>query len=178
MALDRGARIARRIGRAAIAEQWSRIADTVRADIFQKGWRPRLLSFTQTYGARALDISLLQAERYGFIDHDDPRWIGTVRSCNQTLRQDGIVFRYTNPDDWGAPRNGFVLASFWLAKALYTIGEKDDAMELASETLAHANISGLLSEDIDGETGELLGNFPQAYSHMAVINTANLLSTG
>jgi GH15 family glucan-1,4-alpha-glucosidase len=87
------------------------------------------------------------------------------------LCRDGIVLRYTNPDDFGPPKNGFVLASFWMANALHTIGERQKAVDLAEATMAHANHLGLLSEDIDAQTGDLLGNFPQAYSHMAVVNT-------
>ncbi|MBI4374463.1 MAG: hypothetical protein HY542_06265, partial [Deltaproteobacteria bacterium] len=86
--------------------------------------------------------------------------------------------REEDADDFGNPKNAFILASLWLAKALYTIGEKDRGRLLFENVLSHANHLGLLSEDIDAETGELLGNFPQAYSHMAVINTANLLSQG
>jgi GH15 family glucan-1,4-alpha-glucosidase len=177
VALDRGVQIARRVGREATASEWAPIADTIREDILRRGWKPRIGSFTQTYGGKALDISLLQATRYGFLDPADERWIGTVRSCEQSLCRDGIVLRYTNPDDFGTPRNGFVLASFWMAKALHTIGERGKAMDMAGTALARANHLGLLSEDVDARTGELLGNFPQAYSHMAVINTANLLAS-
>ena len=175
VALDRGVQIAKRIGRDAVASEWAPLADTIRADIFRRGWKDRVGSFTQTYGSSALDISLLQATRYGFLDPADPRWIGTVRSCEQSLCRDGVVLRYTNPDDFGTPKNGFVLASFWMANALHTIGERQKAIDLAETTLARANHLGLLSEDIDAQTGELLGNFPQAYSHLAVVNTANLL---
>jgi len=175
VALDRGARIAERAGRPELARQWAPLAATIRADVFRRGWKPRLGSLTQTYGSRALDIGLLQANRYGFLEADDPRWIGTVRRCDEALSHNGVVFRYTNPDDFGTPRNGFVLAAFWMAKALFTIGEVDRAYLMVEKTMSRANHLGLLSEDIDASTGDLLGNFPQAYSHMALINTANLI---
>ena len=175
VALDRGIRIAKRIGRDAVASEWAPLADTIREDILHKGWKSRAGSFTQTYGSNALDVSLLQATRLGFLDPADTRWVGTVRSCERSLCRNGVVLRYSNPDDFGPPKNGFVLASFWMAKALHTIGERQKAIDLAEATMAHANHLGLLSEDIDAQTGELLGNFPQAYSHLAVVNTANLL---
>jgi GH15 family glucan-1,4-alpha-glucosidase len=154
------------------------VADAIRNDILRKGWKRRVGSFTQTYGSKFLDVSLLQAARLGFVEVTDPRWIGTVRKCEEALCRDGFVFRYTNADDYGKPKSAFVPASLWMAKALHTIGETEKSRHLLENVLAHANHVGLLSEDIDVYTGELLGNFPQAYSHMAVINAAILLSKG
>jgi GH15 family glucan-1,4-alpha-glucosidase len=178
VAVDRGVRIARAIGRTDMANEWAPVADTIRDDIMRKGWKPGIGSFTQTYGSKFLDISLLQASRLGFVGQSDPRWVSTVRKCEEALCRDGFVFRYTNADDYGKPKSAFIPASLWMAKALYTIGEKERAVELLERVLSIANHVGLLSEDADVATAEMLGNFPQAYSHMAVINTANLLSKG
>ncbi len=178
VALDRGIRIARSLGRNDVANEWAPVADAIRADVMHKGWKRQLGSFTQTYGSDHMDISLLQAARYGFLDYDDPRWVGTVRRCEQALCSDGFVFRYTNADDYGRPKSAFLPASLWMAKALHSIGDTAKAEHHLENVLRLANHVGLLSEDADVSTGELLGNFPQAYSHMAVINTATLLSEG
>jgi len=178
VSLDRGIKMAQRLGKDYAVSNWSPIADRIRKEIEEKGWNRSVGSFTQSYGSDHLDIGLLLMERYDFLMKDDPRWIATVGQCEKSLIQNGLAFRYTNADDFGKPKNAFILASLWLAKALYTIGEKDRSRLLFEKILSHANHLGLLSEDIDAETGELLGNFPQAYSHMAVINTASLLSQG
>ena len=178
VAVDRGVRIARAIGRTEMANEWGPVADIIRDDIMRKGWKPGIGSFTQTYGSNFLDISLLQAVRLGFIGQSDPRWISTVKKCAEALCRDGFVFRYTNADDFGKPKSAFIPASLWMAKALYTIGERERSVELLERVLSSANHVGLLSEDVDVASHELLGNFPQAYSHMAVINAANLLSKG
>lgn len=176
VAMDRGIQIARQIGKAYAVSNWTPIADKIRLDIEEKGWIKSAGAFTQTYGSRHLDASLLLMERYGFMKADDPRWIETVKQCEKHLVQNGFVFRYTNADDFGKPKSAFIVAGLWMAKALFSIGEKKKAVDMFEKILSHANPLGLLSEDIDTETGNLLGNFPQAYSHMAVINTANLIS--
>lgn len=176
VALDRGAKFARAYKRHALASEWEGIAGQVREEILSKAWKPALGSFTQSYEEDILDVSLLKMQGLGFLKNDDPKWISTVRRCAEGLLENGFGHRYTAPDDFGKPKNSFVLATFWIAKALISIGEVERAQEIFEKTLAHANHLGLLSEHIDPETGELLGNFPQAFSHMALINTANLLA--
>lgn len=176
VALDRGIAIAEKLGKGYIKSYWCPIADRIRSDIEKNGWNDSLGSYAQIYGSKNVDASLLLMARCGFLKSEDPRWIGTVLRCQKDLQRNGHVFRYTSKDDFGKPKSAFILASLWLAKALYSIGKKRDAMELFNNVLTHANHLGLLSEDIDPQSGELLGNFPQAYSHMAVINTANALS--
>lgn len=178
VALDRGIKIAEKLGKGYAVSNWQPIAEQIRRDIESKGWNQTIGAFVQSYGSEHMDVSLLLMERYGFLAKDDPRWISTVRRCEKALLKDGLAFRYTNSDDFGKPKSAFILASLWLAKALYSIGEKEQGRTLFENILSKANHLGLLSEDVDVETGELLGNFPQAYSHMAVINTANLLSQG
>jgi GH15 family glucan-1,4-alpha-glucosidase len=176
VAVDRGIKIAEKLGKDYAVQNWTPVRDAIRSDIEEKGWHENLGAYTQSYGSSNLDASLLLMERYGYSKGTDPRWLSTVRRSGEELVRNGFGFRYTSADDFGKPKNAFVLASLWMAKALYTTGEKEKARLLFEKILSRANHLGLLSEDIDPDSGELLGNFPQAYSHMAVINTANTLS--
>ncbi|MBI4211530.1 MAG: glycoside hydrolase family 15 protein [Deltaproteobacteria bacterium] len=175
VALDRGVRLAELAGKSYAAERWGMIREKIREDIEANGWDPQKQAYTQAYGVSHMDASVLLMARYGFLKPTDERWRQTVERCETELIKNGWVFRYTAADDFGVPKTAFLLASFWMAKAFATIGQKDKAYRLFEKILAARNHVGLLSEDIDIETGELLGNFPQAYSHMAVINTAMLL---
>ena len=176
VAVDRGVDIASRLGRGAVVAEWEPVARAIREDILARGWNQKIGAFTQAYRSQALDVAILQAERLGFIDPTDPRWISTVRACQQQLCRNGYTFRYTSADDFGVPKSAFIIATLWMAKALDTIGEHGTARSFFENMLARANHLGLLSEDVDTTTGELLGNCPQAYSHMAVINAAHQLS--
>jgi GH15 family glucan-1,4-alpha-glucosidase len=176
VAVDRGVDVAKRLGKEGAAAEWVPVARTIREDVLRRGWNPKVAAFTQAYRSRALDVSILQAERLGFVDRTDPRWISTVRACETSLCRNGFTFRYTSADDFGVPRSAFVIATLWMAKALDSIGNHDAARAFFENVLSRANHLGLLSEDVDVETGDLLGNFPQAYSHMAVINAAHQLS--
>jgi len=176
VAVDRGAEIASRLGRVETAAEWALVARTIREEVLRRGWNAKVGAFTQAYRSQALDVAILQAERVGFVDRSDPRWISTVRACERSLCRNGFTFRYTSADDFGVPRSAFIIATLWMAKALDAIGDHDKARDFFEGMLSRANHLGLLSEDVDVETGELLGNFPQAYSHMAVINTAHQLS--
>ena len=115
-------------------------------------------------------------EHYGFIRADDPRHISTVKSTYDQLSDDGLMYRYRNHDDFGTPKSSFTACTFWLIKSLYKIGEKEEAEKLFKKVLDYRNHLGLLSEDIDFETKRLLGNFPQGYSHLALIDAAIALS--
>jgi len=176
VAVDRGAEMATRVGHTGLAREWKSVAQTIHADILQRGWSQKIGAFTQAYRSQALDISILQAERFGFIEPSDPRWISTVRACEKALGRNGFTMRYTSADDFGVPRSAFIIASLWMVKALDVIGEHESARASFERVLGCANHLGLLSEDVDTQTGELLGNFPQAYSHMALINAAHQLS--
>lgn len=175
VAADRGIKIAGKIGKGYARANWGPIAEEIRKDIEAKGWREDMGAFTQFYQSPNYDASLLLMQRYGFLQKDDPRWIATVRSCEKSLVKNGFAFRYTSADDFGKPKNAFIVASLWMAKALASIGDVAGAERLFENILERRNHLGLLSEDVDPDTGELLGNFPQTYSHMAVINTAHLL---
>jgi len=123
-----------------------------------------------------LDASLLLMESYGFIDGMDERYIATVQAIEKHLKHNGLLFRYRNRDDFGEPTSAFTICSFWLVRALFVTGRQEEALALFNELLKYANHLGLYSEDLDFETKAQLGNFPQAYSHLALINTARLFT--
>jgi GH15 family glucan-1,4-alpha-glucosidase len=111
-------------------------------------------------------------ENYGFIKAKDPRYISTVKATERELSYNGLLFRYKNKDDFGTPSSSFTICTFWFINSLYKIGEKKKAMKMFDQLLSYSNHLGLFSEDLDFETKRLLGNFPQAYSHLALIETA------
>ena len=116
-------------------------------------------------------------EAYGFIEASDPKFIATVNVIHDSLCQDdGLMLRYNGEDDFGEPSTGFLVCSFWMIDALYKIGKHDLAKQYFDTILSYANDHGLFSEDVDFKTKRLLGNFPQAYSHLALISTALTLS--
>lgn len=175
VALDRGVKIAGLLGQAAQAGPWAEERERVREDILANGWSEKAGAFTQRYGSDNLDASVLLMASYGFIEPDDPKFVATVRKIREELSRDGLMFRYKNDDDFGTPSSSFSVCSFWMVKALWQIGEHDEAERLFNRLLGYANHLGLFSEDIDFKTKELLGNFPQGYSHLALIDCAILL---
>jgi GH15 family glucan-1,4-alpha-glucosidase len=176
VAMDRASKIARLLNKPYYAEAWRSIADDIKEDVFRNGWNEKLQTFTQTYSNHDLDASLLLMAEYGFLNADDPRYQKTVIAVKNALFHNGLVFRYKNPDDFGKPTSSFTICTFWLIQALFRIGMIDDAKALFESLLACGNHLGLFSEDIDFSSKRLLGNFPQAYSHLALINTAVLFS--
>jgi len=173
--LDRAMKLARHLGFEAAAVPFGELRDRIRADIMAHAWSEERQSFTQSYGCLHLDAATLLMERTGFIGADDPRWQATVRACYAELCQDGLTYRYRNTDDFGEPSSAFTVCSFWMIQALFGIGERQLARELFERVLAYSNHLGLFSEDLDFRTRRLLGNFPQGYSHLAIIDTALLL---
>ena len=113
---------------------------------------------------------------YGFIDPSDPKYKKTVFAVKKELFHNGLVYRYISADDFGKPSSSFTICTFWLIQALFRIGEKDEAKKIFEDLLTFGNHLGLFSEDIDFSSKRLLGNFPQAYSHLALINSATLFS--
>jgi GH15 family glucan-1,4-alpha-glucosidase len=176
VALDRGAKIAKHLGKGSYERQWNLEADAVKSDVFLHGWNEELHAFTQTYDNNYLDSSVLLMEPYGFIRADDPKYRSTVEVIEKCLLKNGLMYRYNSPDDFGCPKSAFVICTFWLIRAFFMTGQREKARNLFENILRHTNHLGILSEDISFETGELLGNFPQAYSHLALINTAMLFS--
>jgi alpha,alpha-trehalase len=176
VAMDRAAKIALVLNKQYYAELWRGIANDIREDVFIKGWKEKQQTFTQTYCNSDLDASLLLMAEYGFIDANDPKYRSTVMAVKNALLYNGLVYRYINHDDFGKPSSSFTICTFWLIQALFKTGMKEEAIRIFENLLTYGNHLGLFSEDIDFSSKRLLGNFPQAYSHLALINTATLLS--
>lgn len=176
VALDRGARIASKLNKYTYSECWQKEANRIHEDVMVHGWKEELQSFSQTYDNLSMDSSLLLMEPYGFIQADDIRYRKTVKAVKEALLHKGLMYRYNSEDDFGMPSSAFTICTFWLIRGLFVIGEKEDARQLFEQVLKYSNHLGLFSEDLDFETKEQLGNFPQAYSHLALVNTATLFA--
>jgi alpha,alpha-trehalase len=176
VAMDRASRIAGLLNKRHYSETWREIADDIKKDVLKNGWKEDLQTFTQTYCNSNVDASLLLMEEYGFLTSDDIKFKKTVISVKNALFNKGLMYRYVNSDDFGKPSTSFTICTFWLIQSLYKIGMKEEAESIFVNLLSYANHVGLFSEGIDFSTKRLLGNFPQAYSHLALINTAILFS--
>ncbi|MCC6848167.1 MAG: glycoside hydrolase family 15 protein [Deltaproteobacteria bacterium] len=174
-AIQRGAKIARRFGRHADAERWERIAASERDVILTRGYDPRLGYFTQALDGEHPDASNLLLPTIGIIDARDPRFVSTVDAYAERLTAGGFMQRYCNLDDFGETTSAFTICSFWWAEALALMGRLDEAREVFEHLIGHRNPVGLFSEDIDPATGRLLGNFPQAYTHVGLIHAATTI---
>jgi len=175
-AIDRGAAIARRFGEHALARTWEMAADREKAIILQHGYNPALGFFTQSLDGIFPDASLLLLPTLGLIEPRDPRFLSTLDHYGSLLTENGLMLRYRNPDDFGVPASAFTICSFWWAEALALAGRLEEAVAVFERVCAFANPVGLFSEDIDPVTGRLLGNFPQAYTHVGLINAAVTIS--
>ena len=178
VAIDRAIKIAGFIHKDKYVKLWEPLAETIRNEILEKAWNKEMGAFTQFYGSDDLDAATLLMESYGFIDARDPRYVQTVKATEKELCVDGLMYRYRNRDDFGLPSSSFTICTFWLINALNAIGEKKRAKAMFEQLLSYSNHVGLFSEDIDFKTKRLLGNFPQAYSHLALIETAINLAKG
>ncbi len=176
VAIDRAIRVAHIVGKHRKAEKWIALEKEIREDIMQNAWSENAQAFTQSYGSDDLDASVLRMEDYGFIEARDPKFVSTVKAIEHELSNDGLLYRYKNRDDFGLPSSSFTICTFWFINSLYKIGERDKAEKLFDRLLSYSNHLGLFSEDIDFKTKRLLGNFPQAYSHLALVETAINLS--
>jgi GH15 family glucan-1,4-alpha-glucosidase len=171
-AIHRGALLARRLGHYAEAARWETIATAEREVVLTRGYNGQRGYFTQSLDGEHADAANLLLATMGIIDAHDPRFASTVEQYSQQLTEGGFMLRYKNPDDFGATTSAFTICSFWWAEALALMGRLDEAKALFNRLLSHANGVGLFSEDIDPVTGALLGNFPQAYTHVGLIHTA------
>ncbi|MFL5969395.1 MAG: glycoside hydrolase family 15 protein [Gaiellaceae bacterium] len=172
VALDRGARLAEIREELDVAAHWQQIADEIKADIIANGTRDDGV-FTQHYDTDALDASVLLMPLVRFLPPDDDRICATVRAIADELTQDGLVLRYRveETDDGLSGEEGtFAICSFWLVSALSEIGDHEQARDLCEKLLSYASPLGLYAEEIDPRTGRHLGNFPQAFTHLALIN--------
>ncbi|CAM5682195.1 GH15 family glucan-1,4-alpha-glucosidase OS=Streptomyces griseomycini OX=66895 GN=FHS37_000042 PE=4 SV=1 [Streptomyces griseomycini] len=154
---------------------WRALRDEVHREVCEKGYDPERNTFTQFYGSRELDAALLLIPRVGFLPPDDPRVLGTIDAVRAELEQNGFLHRYSTDratvDGLPGTEGTFLVCSFWLADALHMTGRKKEARELFERLLGLANDVGLLAEEYD-PAGGLLGNFPQAFSHIGLVNTA------
>jgi GH15 family glucan-1,4-alpha-glucosidase len=175
-ACDRLARIAHQLGLPDRVGHWRGRADQIRQTVLDQAWNPALSSFAASFGGEDIDASLLLMHEVGFLAPDDPRFAGTVAAVERQLRRGPYLFRYVAPDDFGQPENAFVVCTFWYIDALIAQGRTSEARDLFQNMLACRNPLGLLSEDINPETNELWGNFPQTYSLVGLINCAMKLS--
>jgi GH15 family glucan-1,4-alpha-glucosidase len=180
-AVDRALKVAAMTGRAAPVARWHRLRATIHADICRNGYDADRNTFVQSYGARTLDASLLLIPGSGFLPDDDPRIVGTVDAVQRALASGPFVSRYA-PDEAvdGLPgsEGAFLICSFWLVNALATVGRVAEARRNLEALLALQNDVGLLSEEYDPVGKRLLGNFPQAFSHIGLITSILALDEG
>jgi GH15 family glucan-1,4-alpha-glucosidase len=179
VAFDRVVRGAERFGYAGPIDRWRALRARVHAEVCERAFDPELGAFTQAYGSRELDASVLLMPIVGFLPADDPRVRGTVAAVERQLLRDGFVLRYDSheTDDGLPPGEGaFLACSFWLADNYALMGREADARALFERLLALRNDVGLLAEEYDPRARRQLGNFPQAFSHVGLVDTALNLS--
>ncbi len=162
-------------------DRWRALRDEIHADVLAKGFNERRQAFTQYYGCDDLDASVLMMPLFGFLPATDPRMVSTIEAIERDLTEGGFVLRYVTKDDGvvdglSGREGAFLACSFWLADCLHMIGRVDDARELFERLTGLSNDVGLLSEEYDHVTGRQVGNFPQAFSHVSLVNTAYRLS--
>jgi GH15 family glucan-1,4-alpha-glucosidase len=175
VAFDRVIKTLRGHVEAQVIQRWEQIRDEIHRDVCENGFNKKLNSFTQAYGSTQLDASLLLLPQVGFLPWDDPRTRGTIEAIEKNLMYDGFVLRYRteDSDDGLPPGEGVFLAcSFWMVTALKMLGRTDDARKLFERLIGLCNDVGLLAEEYEPRQKRQIGNFPQALSHIALINAA------
>jgi GH15 family glucan-1,4-alpha-glucosidase len=172
VALDRGLRLAEEVGLPAPTERWSATRAAIRAAVEGHGYDPGRGVFTQAFGRPELDAALLLLPAVGFVAWDDPRMLRTVEEVRQELEVDGLLWRYRAPDGLEGTEGAFVACSFWLAECLAHQARTAQAEVAFATASATANDLGLFAEEFDPATGTLLGNFPQALTHLSHIAAA------
>ena len=172
VAAHRGARLARDRGRTTQADRWDQWADAQRARVLHEAYNQEKGFFAQVLNGDFPDASNLLLPTLGIIGARDPRFVSTVRAYEKLLVERDLMLRYRHKDDFGYPTSAFSICSFWWVEALAMMGELDRAVALFQSLVSYANPLGLFSEDIDPATGRLLGNFPQAYTHVGLIHAA------
>ena len=175
-ACDRLKRIARIMGRTDRTEYWSGEAERLKSEILRRTWSESRNCFVSTFDGTELDASMLLMAQIGFVQASDPRYLATVERIGQELKRGDFIYRYIVRDDFGEPETAFLICTFWYIDALAAIGHTVEARALFDKIMTYRNRFGLFSEDIDPKTGELWGNFPQAYSMVGLINCAMNLS--
>jgi GH15 family glucan-1,4-alpha-glucosidase len=173
VALDCGIEIAESLHLPGDCDRWRQERDKIRSEVLNKGWSDKLQAFKQSYEDETLDAANLLLPVMGFIDGTDPRMISTIDATIEHLVSDGLCYRYRNaPEGVKGKEASFVLCTFWLINALILANRVDEATAWFEQMLSRSTPLGLFAEEIDPATGEQLGNFPQAFSHLGVINVA------
>jgi GH15 family glucan-1,4-alpha-glucosidase len=177
VAFDRGIRIVEEFGREGPVDRWRAVRDEIQAEVIERGWSEKRQAFVQYYGSDELDASALMIPLVGFLPADDPRVVSTVDAIRRDLTYDGLVLRYHTDEDGdvdGLPAGEgvFLACSFWLAEVLALQGKRDEARELFERLLTLRNDVGLLAEEWEPRAGRLVGNFPQAFTHLALVEAA------
>ncbi len=181
VAFDRAIKSAEKFNLPGPLERWRQLRAQIHDEVCQRGYNAELGNFVQAYDGTELDASLLLLAGVGFLPPEDPRIRGTVEAIERHLTVDGFVLRYaTESTDDGLPpgEGAFLACSFWLVDAYILLGRHEDARKLFDRLLGLCNDVGLLSEEYDPRSGRLVGNFPQAFSHVALVNSAFNLATG
>jgi GH15 family glucan-1,4-alpha-glucosidase len=184
VAFDRAVRTIETWGHKGPLEHWQEIRDEIHADVCRNGYDADLGAFVQSYGSKRLDASVLLIPLVGFLPAEDERVAGTVEAVGRVLSQDGLIARYQadeeNTDVDGLPpgEGVFLPCSFWYAADLALLGRTDEARELYTRLVGLRNDLGLLSEEYDPVAGRMLGNFPQAFTHLALVTCAHVLQQG
>jgi len=171
LALDRAVNSIEQHGMGGSSQEWRGLRDCIRADVFQHGFNVDLNTFVQHYHSTRLDASLLLLPIFGFLPADDPRMLGTIKAVEQELLRGGLLLRNL-PVSGKAEQGAFLACSFWLVEIYTMVGRIDDATNLFERLLSLANDVGLLSEEYDTASARLTGNFPQAFSHIALVHAA------
>jgi GH15 family glucan-1,4-alpha-glucosidase len=182
VAFDRAVRMCEEFGRDGPVERWRAVRDEIHAEVLERGWSDERGSFVQSYDSDRLDASALVFPLVGFLPVDDSRVVSTVETIRRELTHDGLVLRYHTEDDGvdGLPAGEgiFLACSFWLVEVLALQGRREEGRELFDRLLALRNDVGLLAEEYDPRSGRLLGNFPQAFTHLALVEAALSLAEG
>jgi GH15 family glucan-1,4-alpha-glucosidase len=176
VALDRAIALAEQIGASHRVPGWQRARDEIREEILRQGWSDSASAFTQYFGSDRLDASTLTLAIVGFLPATDPRMLSTIEAIEARLTDErGLVYRYRTEggvDGLAGNEGTFLLCTFWLAHALALADRVDRARAVFERAAGYVNDVGLLAEEVDPRSGELLGNFPQAFSHIGLVNAA------
>ena len=173
VALERAVALADRLDARDRVDEWKRVRGEIHHAIMTKGWSERANAFTQSFGSDELDASNLMMALVGFLPADDPRILATIDATEKRLTDErGLVYRYRSHDGLEGEEGTFLLCTFWLAHALALSDQLERARAVFERAVAYVNDVGLLAEQVDSATGELLGNFPQAFSHIGLVNAA------
>jgi GH15 family glucan-1,4-alpha-glucosidase len=183
VAFDRAVRLSEEFGRPGPVDRWRALRDEIHAEVLARAWSDAKQAFAQSFGADELDASVLQMPLVGFLPATDERFVSTVEAIRRELTVDGLVLRYRSQEDGAVDRlppgeGVFLPCSFWLADVLALQGKHDEARELFERLLDLRNDVGLLAEEYDPVSARQLGNFPQAFTHLALVNTAIVLGEG